>query len=356
MRTTNSSMAKEAKDVRGVPPPPSAARPEGAEDASSKKQATSAAGENLDARQELSDVVRARHGGLGCAIFMAGLGIFVVNKAGHDVDGRPATSIDVEAEAGGRHPWTRTRTSGRDPFAVAAQGAQFDGGRCVNYVLDPRWAIGLTGGLFAFGIKMTHKVAGPLFKIAQLSATRSRPTGKFDKLWNLRKGDQLVELPYENFKSAHEHAAQQQQERDVAALERAARRRRARRARGEVARSRDLAHRAPPASSSGRARRCLGPEVARVRSATSGTLRNYILDWSDPGPLHGRRQRSSPRFICGIASGHLIWNQGNAREPDDRGGDGRLRSRSCKPPGALDAAAQRSLAAASSWAGICTSS
>jgi hypothetical protein len=43
-------------------------------------------------------------------------------------------------------------------------------------------------GLAIYGIKMTHKVAGPLFKVTLV--------------WNLRKGDQLVDF-YEHFKAAH---------------------------------------------------------------------------------------------------------------------------------------------------------
>jgi len=55
-------------------------------------------------------------------------------------------------------------------------------------------------GLAVYGIKMTHKVAGPLFKV-QLYLAKMRD-GRFDKVWNLRKGDQLVEF-YEHFKTAH---------------------------------------------------------------------------------------------------------------------------------------------------------
>ena len=55
-------------------------------------------------------------------------------------------------------------------------------------------------GLAAYGIKMTHKVAGPLFKVGlYLGKMRA---GRFDKVWNLRKGDQLVDF-YEHFKQGH---------------------------------------------------------------------------------------------------------------------------------------------------------
>ncbi len=56
-------------------------------------------------------------------------------------------------------------------------------------------------GLFALGIKMTHRVAGPLYKV-QLYFKKLRD-GKFDKVYSLRKGDHLVEF-YEHFKTAHE--------------------------------------------------------------------------------------------------------------------------------------------------------
>ena len=67
------------------------------------------------------------------------------------------------------------------------------------------WVLIATGlllvlGLAAYGIKMTHKVAGPLFKVS-LYLAKMRD-GRLDKVWNLRKGDQLVDF-YEHFKTAH---------------------------------------------------------------------------------------------------------------------------------------------------------
>jgi hypothetical protein len=50
------------------------------------------------------------------------------------------------------------------------------------------------------GIKMTHKVAGPLYKVT-LYLAKMRD-GRYDKVYDLRKGDQLVEF-YEHFKHAH---------------------------------------------------------------------------------------------------------------------------------------------------------
>jgi hypothetical protein len=55
-------------------------------------------------------------------------------------------------------------------------------------------------GLTLYGIKTTHKVAGPLFKVT-LYFEKLRK-GKYDRVYNLRKGDQLVEF-YDQFKDAH---------------------------------------------------------------------------------------------------------------------------------------------------------
>jgi nitrogen fixation/metabolism regulation signal transduction histidine kinase len=55
-------------------------------------------------------------------------------------------------------------------------------------------------GLAVMGIKMTHKVAGPLYKVTlYLAKVRD---GRYDKVYDLRKGDQLVAF-YEHFKHAH---------------------------------------------------------------------------------------------------------------------------------------------------------
>jgi hypothetical protein len=58
----------------------------------------------------------------------------------------------------------------------------------------------LVFGLAVYGIKMTHKVAGPLYKVSLYFAKMR--DGRYDKVWNLRKGDQLVEF-YDHFKHAH---------------------------------------------------------------------------------------------------------------------------------------------------------
>ncbi len=67
------------------------------------------------------------------------------------------------------------------------------------------WVLVATGlvlifGLAIYGIKMTHRVAGPLFKVGLYLAKMK--DGRYDKVWNLRKGDQLVSF-YDHFKRAH---------------------------------------------------------------------------------------------------------------------------------------------------------
>ena len=69
-------------------------------------------------------------------------------------------------------------------------------------------------GLAIYGIKMTHRVAGPLFKVS-LYLAKMRD-GRFDKVWNLRKGDQLVEF-YETFRAAHGGVVQMEKD-DIAKL------------------------------------------------------------------------------------------------------------------------------------------
>ena len=72
----------------------------------------------------------------------------------------------------------------------------------------------LVFGLAIYGIKTTHKVAGPLFKISLYLAKMK--DGRFDKVYNLRKGDQLVDF-YDHFKTAHAGIVQLEQD-DIAQL------------------------------------------------------------------------------------------------------------------------------------------
>lgn len=69
-------------------------------------------------------------------------------------------------------------------------------------------------GLFLYGIKLTHRVAGPLHKVAKvLDAVQC---GRFGPISGLRKGDQLVRF-YEHFREAHD-ALRARQAADAARL------------------------------------------------------------------------------------------------------------------------------------------
>lgn len=69
-------------------------------------------------------------------------------------------------------------------------------------------------GLALYGIKMTHRVAGPLFKVSLYLGKMQQ--GRLDKVWNLRKGDQLVDF-YEHFKKAHAGVVQMEKD-DIAKI------------------------------------------------------------------------------------------------------------------------------------------
>jgi hypothetical protein len=69
-------------------------------------------------------------------------------------------------------------------------------------------------GLLLYGIKMTHRVAGPLYKVTLYMGKLRR--GQYDVVYNLRKGDHLIEF-YEHFKAAHAGMRALQEE-DVALL------------------------------------------------------------------------------------------------------------------------------------------
>jgi hypothetical protein len=126
---------------------------------------------------------------LTAALFVTGLGFAVMHEAG-----------------------TATTTAVQDVQAKAEQGfIETDVAKRTIDTLEQRKTIftvvlvvlgfGLCLGLFAYGIKMTHRIAGPLFKISLYCDKVI--AGKFDKVYNLRKGDQLVDF-YDNFRLAHD--------------------------------------------------------------------------------------------------------------------------------------------------------
>ena len=134
------------------------------------------------------------------AILTGGLGYFVMSKA-HEA----SRVVSVQA---------------MDPENLLAQqlATQFaHNDRILMFVLIG-FGFMLSLVLAAYGIVLTHKVAGPLFKIA-LHLDKIRD-GKLGKVYPLRQGDELVEF-FGHFKAAHD-ALRKQEEDDVALFERAA--------------------------------------------------------------------------------------------------------------------------------------
>lgn len=86
-------------------------------------------------------------------------------------------------------------------------------------------------GLTLYGIKMTHRVAGPLHKVS-LYFDKMRQ-GRYDEVYDLRRGDQLVDF-YDQFKTAHD-GVKMMQEQDIEHL----------RGMIEAAEADDLASRSP---------------------------------------------------------------------------------------------------------------
>ncbi len=69
-----------------------------------------------------------------------------------------------------------------------------------------QWTLGVCGvllcvGLGLYGIKMTHRVAGPLYKLGFYF--EELENGRFNTMNDLRRGDQLVSF-YQRFRTAHE--------------------------------------------------------------------------------------------------------------------------------------------------------
>jgi hypothetical protein len=71
--------------------------------------------------------------------------------------------------------------------------------------------------LSAYGIVITHKIAGPLYKVT-LYLDKMRD-GKLGQVYALRKGDELVDF-FEHFKKAHD-ALRARTEGDIALLDKA---------------------------------------------------------------------------------------------------------------------------------------
>ena len=109
-------------------------------------------------------------------------------------------------------------------------------------------AIGLVIGLSLYLVVMTHKVAGPLYKVALYFDKMA--DGRLGQVWPLRKGDMLVDF-YESFRAVARGAApaapgQQRRDRPLPGRLRYRRRRRRRQsALGQVDRGAPRATTAP---------------------------------------------------------------------------------------------------------------
>jgi hypothetical protein len=79
------------------------------------------------------------------------------------------------------------------------------------------FGIVLSAALTVYGIILTHKVAGPLYKIS-LYLDKIRD-GKLGMVYNLRKGDELVDF-FEHFKGAHD-SLRHRAEQDIALIDKA---------------------------------------------------------------------------------------------------------------------------------------
>ncbi|MCE9579489.1 MAG: hypothetical protein K8W52_40585 [Deltaproteobacteria bacterium] len=78
--------------------------------------------------------------------------------------------------------------------------SDLEGGRRQILFVMVATGLFLVIALAIYGIKTTHKVAGPLHKVTLYFAKMR--DGRLDKVWPLRKGDQLVAF-YDHFRAAH---------------------------------------------------------------------------------------------------------------------------------------------------------
>jgi hypothetical protein len=132
-------------------------------------------------------------------VLTGGLGYFIISKA------REASRL-LEVRA-------------MDPTDELAQqlSAQFATNDRMMMIVLVIFGVLLCVTLTAYGIVLTHKVAGPLFKVStHLDKIRD---GKLGVVYDLRKGDELVDF-FEHFKSAHD-ALRARTEADIALLDKA---------------------------------------------------------------------------------------------------------------------------------------
>jgi nitrogen fixation/metabolism regulation signal transduction histidine kinase len=106
-----------------------------------------------------------------------------------------------------------------DPTDEMAQQlvAQFAHNDKVMLAVLVAFGVLLSVVLSAYGIVLTHKIAGPLYKVT-LYLDKIRD-GRLGVVYNLRKGDELVEF-FEHFKAAHD-TLRKTTEADIALLDKA---------------------------------------------------------------------------------------------------------------------------------------
>ena len=139
---------------------------------------------------------------LTAALFVTGLGFAVMREA------RTATSTAVQDVQG------KEAEGFLDTDKAKTTVETLENRNTIFTLVLVGLGAGLCFGLFIYGIKMTHKIAGPLFKISLYCDKVI--AGKFDKVYNLRKGDQLIDF-YDNFRQAHE-ALRHREESEAACL------------------------------------------------------------------------------------------------------------------------------------------
>jgi len=120
-----------------------------------------------------------------------------------DIQERPATPEEIKASVEAHNKCQANVVARKD----SVEGRQ----SLITWVMLVSGGF-LLLGLGVYGIKTTHKVAGPLFKVGLY--LKKLENNIYDTVYNLRKGDQLVEF-YDHFKSAHSAVTtMQEQDRD----------------------------------------------------------------------------------------------------------------------------------------------
>lgn len=132
------------------------------------------------------------------AVLTSGLGYWVIDKT-HEVSEPVKVTLLEKVD---------------DPVTLSEIKASFEAGDRSIVLALVGFGILLCVLLTGYGIVITHKVAGPLYKISTYFA--SIRDGRLGPVYNLRKGDQLQEF-FEHFKDMHT-ALRKRTEEEVALL------------------------------------------------------------------------------------------------------------------------------------------